>query len=110
MIFNGHTLESVNSLDEVVMTQIQTMYADGIIGNQSTIALLGKLANGIFNYIRPASSNTYSLSQIIGSAYDYIYPPLTKQEREYQSNEALLAFLSQAPGFNMERMKAKNGK
>jgi hypothetical protein len=70
MIFNGHTHETLAQLDDVTMLQIQTMYADGMVGNQSIINLLGTLVNGIFNYIRPANAPTYKLANIIGSAYD----------------------------------------
>lgn len=103
-------MESINALDEVTMAQVQTMYADGVIGNQGTINLLGKLINGVFNYIRPANSSVYSLQQIIGQAHDYLFPPLSKEEKERQGNEALLTFITQAPGFSMDRMKVKNGK
>ena len=41
MVFNGHTLESVNAIDDITFAEIQTMYADGVIGNQKTIYLLG---------------------------------------------------------------------
>ena len=103
MIFNGHTHETLSLLDDVTMLQIQTMYADGMVGNQSVINLLGTLATGLFNYIRPANSPTYKLANIIGSAYDYIYPPLPPEFEKEAVNNSLLVFMSQAPGFEKER-------
>jgi hypothetical protein len=105
MIFNGHTHETLALLDDVTMLQIQTMYADGMVGNQSIINLLGTLINGVFNYIRPANSPTYKLANIIGSAYDYIYPPLSKEAMKEQTSNTLLTFMSQAPGFDKERFE-----
>lgn len=105
MIFNGHTHETLAQLDDVTMLQIQTMYADGMVGNQSIINLLGTLVNGVFNYIRPATAPTYKLANIIGSAYDYIYPPLSPEALKEQASNTLLTFMSQAPGFDKERFE-----
>ncbi|CAB4146845.1 hypothetical protein UFOVP499_53 [uncultured Caudovirales phage] len=105
MIFNGHTHETLALLDDVTMLQIQTMYADGMVGNQSVINLLGTLVNGLFNYIRPANSPTYKLANIIGSAYDYIYPPLPPQVQQEAVSNTLLAFMTQAPGFEEKRFE-----
>lgn len=110
MIFNGHTKQSVAELDEVTMAQMQTMYVDGLIGNRALIEVLGVLTNGVFNYMRSANSPTYKLSNIIGNAYDYIYPPLTEEEQKQKANDQLLAFMSQAPGFSAERFGIKDGK
>ena len=105
MIFNGHTKEQIDEIDVVTMFQIQTMYADGMVGNQSVINLLGTLATGLFNYIRPANSPTYKIANIIGSAYDYIYPPLPPEFEKEAVNNSLLVFMSQAPGFEKERFE-----
>jgi len=110
LIFNGHTQQSINEMDEVTMAQMQTMYADGLIGNRAVIELLGVLTNGVFNYMRSANAPTYKLSNIIGNAYDYIYPPLTEEEKKHKANEQLLAFMSQAPGFSADRFGIKDGK
>lgn len=99
MLFNGHTDESIAALDDVTFGQIQTMYADGIIGNRRTIELLGVLTAGVFNYMRGANQPAYQLPKIIGSAYDYLYPPATPEEAKQQVNSSLLAYMTQAPGF-----------
>ena len=34
MIFNGHTPEMVDDLDEETFAELQVMYADGLLGNK----------------------------------------------------------------------------
>lgn len=109
MIFNGHTPESIASLDDVTMYQMQTMYADGLLGNQAIIAGIGKLTAGVFNYIRPATAPAYKLQDTIGPVYDYIYPPETEVQKVEAVNHNLLSFLSQAPGFNASAFGVTNG-
>ena len=93
----------------MTMAEIQTMFADGVLGNKGIINLLGSLTNGVFNYIRPSSSPAYKLANIIGNAYDYLYPPLSAEELKQQANEQLLAFMTQAPGFSADRFGVNNG-
>ena len=64
MIFNGHTHDTLAQIDEVSMSQIMTMYADGVIGNFQILTVLGQLTAGVFNYIRPANSPDYKLARI----------------------------------------------
>lgn len=109
MIFNGHTHESLAVLDDVTMLQIQAMYADGLVGNKKSIEVLGNLVAGVFNYMRPQNIAPYKLGNIIGSAYDYLFPPLSEEQKTLQANESLLAFMSQAPGFDKTLFEAKNG-
>ena len=109
MIFNGHTHETIAELDDMTMAEIQTMYADGVLGNKGIINLLGSLTNGVFNYMRPSNSPAYKLANIIGSAYDYLYPPLSAEELKQQANNQLLAFMTQAPGFSADRFGVSNG-
>ena len=90
------------------MARLQAMYGDGMLGNQKTVELLGTLIAGVFNYIRdPAKSTPYKLANIIGSAYDYIYPPLPPEAQKEAVSNNLLAFMSQAPGFKKDRFKVK---
>lgn len=109
MIFNGHTHKTIAELDDVTMAQLQTMYADGLLGNRAIVELLGTLTTGVFNYMRSDKSPAYKLVNIIGNAYDYLYPPLTEEEQRQQANEQLLAFMSQAPGFSADKFGVKNG-
>ena len=110
MIFNGHTLETISELDDVTMANIQTMYADGMVGNYGVLTQLATLTNGVFNYMRASNSPPYKLVNILGSAYDYLFPPLTEEQKKQQANEQLLSFMSQAPGFSRDRFGVKDGK
>jgi hypothetical protein len=109
MIFNGHTLDTIEELDDVTLANIQTMYADGMIGNYGILTQIATLTNGVFNYMRPASSPPYKLANILGSAYDYIYPPLTEEQQKAAVNDSLLAFMSQANGFDKTKFGVKDG-
>jgi hypothetical protein len=102
MIFNGHTIQEIDALDEATMNEIVVMYADGLLGNKNLIATLGKLVTGVFNYIRPNNSTSYTLKDIIGSAYGYIY-----EDMESDVSDSLLLFMSQAPGFEANKFKGK---
>jgi len=102
MVFNGHTIQDIDALDEATMNEITVMYADGLIGNRSLITTLGTLTAGVFNYMRPSSSMPYDLKAVIGSAYDYIYG-----EVKADASESLLTFMSQAPGFSINKFKGK---
>lgn len=109
MIFNGHTLETIEELDDVTLVNIQTMYADGLLGNYGILTQIASLTNGVFNYMRPANSPPYKLANILGSAYDYIYPPLTEEQQKAAVNDSLLAFMSQANGFDKTKFGVKDG-
>ena len=109
MIFNGHTLETIEELDDVTLVNIQTMYADGLLGNYGILTQIASLTNGVFNYMRPANSPPYKLANILGSAYDYIYPPLTAEQQKAAVNDSLLAFMSQANGFDKTKFGVKDG-
>jgi len=109
MIFNGHTLDTIEELDDVTLANIQTMYADGLLGNYGILTQIASLTNGVFNYMRPANSPPYKLANILGSAYDYIYPPLTEEQQKAVVNDSLLAFMSQANGFDKTKFGVKDG-
>ena len=102
MIFNGHSQNTIDAIDEATWNEITIMYADGLIGNKNLIASLGKLTTGVFNYMRPSSGLPYDLKSVIGSAYGYIY-----EDKEANPSDALLTFMSQAPGFTMDKFKGK---
>jgi hypothetical protein len=109
MVFNGHTLDSISEIDDVTMASIQTMYADGLVGNYGILIQLATLTNGVFNYMRPANSPAYKLANILGNAYDYIYPPLSEEQKKAAVNDSLLAFMSQANGFDKTKFGVKDG-
>jgi hypothetical protein len=102
MVFNGHTIQNIDALDEATFNEIVVMYADGLIGNKSLITTLGTLTAGVFNYMRSSGSQSYDLKAVIGSAYGYIY-----EDKEPDPSDSLLTFMSQAPGFSIDKFKGK---
>lgn len=109
MIFNGHTPDSIAEIDDVTMANIQTMYADGLVGNYAVLTQIATLTNGVFNYMRTANSPPYKLANILGSVYDYIYPPLSPEDQKAAVNNSLLNFMSQAQGFDKTKFGGLNG-
>ena len=91
-----------DNVDEETFRHILVMYSDGLIGNGLVIETLGNLTAGVYNYMRGSSSQAYTLRNIIGRSYEYIYPPQDKKEAV---NSALLGYVSQAKGFNKSRFK-----
>jgi hypothetical protein len=102
MVFNGHTIQDIDALDEHTMNEITVMYADGLVGNRSLLTMQGTLVAGVFNYLRASNSLPYTLKSVLGSAYEYIYG-IEKAD----PSESLLTFMSQAPDFKMDRFKGK---
>jgi hypothetical protein len=102
MIFNGHTIQDIDALDEATMNEIMVMYADGALGNKSAIVGLGTLTAGVFNYLKANNSQPYTLKSILGNAYPYYY-----DEPKESASESLLTFMSQAKGFDINKFKGK---
>ena len=74
------------------------MYHSGLIGNIGLLEVLGTLTAGQFNKMLPKGKAPYKLKDIIPSAYDFIYPPLSEQDKKEQVNQSLLAFALMSPG------------
>lgn len=91
-----------DNVDEETFRHICVMYADGLIGNRSVLEVLGNLTAGVYNYMRASNKSPYALKDIIGKTYDYLYPPQDKTE---DVNDALLTYISQAKGFNINKFK-----
>ena len=51
MVFNGHTIQDIDALDEATMNEITVMYADGLVGNRALLNMQGTLVAGVFNYL-----------------------------------------------------------
>jgi len=102
MVFNGHTIQDIDALDEATMNEITVMYADGLVGNRSLLTMQGTLVAGVFNYLRASNSQPYTLKSVLGNAYEYIYGI-----EKVDPSESLLTFMSQAPDFKMDRFKGK---
>jgi len=102
MVFNGHTIQDIDALDEATMNEITVMYADGLVGNRSLLTMQGTLIAGVFNYLRASNSQAYTLKSVLGSAYEYFYG-IEKAD----PSQSLLMFMSQAPNFKMDRFQGK---
>jgi len=86
-----------DSIDEERFTDICIMYADGLIGNRGMMEVLGSLTGAIYNYMRSENQAAFKLQDIIPKTYDYLYPPLTKEQKAEQANEALRNYMKSAP-------------
>tara|TARA_R110000822_G_scaffold45364_1_gene121421 strand:+ start:8614 stop:8922 length:309 start_codon:yes stop_codon:yes gene_type:complete len=98
MVFNGHTEQYINSIDEELFGEIQVMYADGLLGNKGIYNALTPLTTGVFNYLRSKSSPAYTSDQIFPHINEYSDVP----ELDESANDSLLLFMTQAPGFKMD--------
>ena len=81
---------------------------DGFIGNKQILNSIGSLTAGVFNYIRAKNQEPYKLKGIIGLAYEYIYAPLTEEQKRNDASEKLIAFISMMPGSESNLKNAKN--
>jgi hypothetical protein len=86
-----------NAIDEQTFTDICIMFNDGIIGNLGILQVLGLLTAGQFNKVLPTGKPPFKLQDIIPNAYDYLYPPLTDEQKKEQVNKNLLAFAMMNP-------------
>ena len=59
MIFNGHTEQYINSLDEELFAEIQVMYADGMVGNKAIYNALTPITTALFNYMRNQNQRAF---------------------------------------------------
>ena len=108
MVFNGHTLESIDSIDEETFTEIQVMYADGILGNRSVFDAVAPLTAAVFNYFRAPSSPAVGVNQIYPWIHEYSVDPDAQPTPAQQASESLLVFMSQAQGFDVARFQNGN--
>ena len=83
------------------------MYNDGIIGNLGLLQVLGTLTAGQFNSLLPKGKQPYKLQHIIPTQYEYLYPPLTEQEKKAKASESLLNFITTKPDAPKELFKDK---
>lgn len=100
MLFNGHTQDTIEAIDEDVFNQIAVMYGDGMIGNGGMLQGIGSLTAGVFNYMRSPTQPAYSLKSVLGNQYDYIF-----NEPEIDPSEALKGFVALSRGFAADKFK-----
>jgi len=94
MLAHGANPDAMSEDDyELVMVALN----DGLIGNKALINVNGALTTGVFNYIRSQNAKSYTLQDVLGIMHDYIYKPLTEDEKKQLTNERLLSFLSMKP-------------
>lgn len=105
MVFNGHTEKSVSEISEELFTEIQVMYADGVLGNRGVFDSIAPLTAGVFNYIRPEGSPAYKPEQLFAWVNDYFKNPDLEPTQQDQVSNSLMAYISQAKGFAVERFK-----
>lgn len=102
MVFNGHRLDYVESLDEELFAEIQVMFADGLLGNRGVFDALAPITAGVFNYLRSSNSSALKSDQIFPWIHEYTINPDIYRSEELVNN-SLLAFMTQAPGFDIKR-------
>lgn len=73
------------------------MWVDGLIGNRALLEVLGSLTGAVYNYMRAENQRAFTLQDIIPRAYEYIYPPLTEEEKAEQRNKALISYMKMSP-------------
>jgi len=105
MVFNGHTEQYINSLDEETFTEIQVMYADGMLGNKGIFDALAPITTAVFNYMRGSNQSAYKQEQIFPWVNEYSINPDFEPKPEEAVNTSLLVYLSQAQGFKKEYFK-----
>lgn len=105
MIFNGHTEQYIDSLDDELFTDIQVMYADGMLGNKAIFDALAPLTAGVFNYMRAQGAPAYKQDQIFPWINEYAKNPDNEPTPAEQVSTSLLGYMAQSKGFKMDRFK-----
>ena len=99
MVFNGHTTQSINEIDEETFADISVMFSDGILGGKGIFDAIAPLTAGIFNYLRAANTTPHTSADIFPWVTEYDKNPDMDITNVAKINESLLSFMSHAPGF-----------
>jgi hypothetical protein len=105
MIFNGHTENTIDEINEEIFSEITVMYADGMLGNRGQFDSLAPLTAGVFNYMRSNGQTAYKQDSIFPWINQYFENPDHQPTKQQEVNNSLLTFMSQAQGFSIERFK-----
>jgi hypothetical protein len=105
LIFNGHTVESIDEIDEETFTDICVMYGDGVLGGKAIYDAIAPLTTAVFNYIRQPSTPAFKVDDLFPWVNEYEKNPDTEPTPQDKTNHALLMFMTNAPDFNIERFK-----
>lgn len=96
-----------DSVDEATFTDICVMYIDGQIGNRGMLELLGSLTAGVYNYMRSEHQRAFTLQDTIPKSYEYLYPPLTPEQKAKQVNDGLMSYMRVSPNAPKDLFKEK---
>jgi hypothetical protein len=108
MVFNGHTTQYIDSIDEELFGDIQVMYAEGMLGNKGIFDALAPISAAVFNYFRAEGQPPYKTESIFPWIVEYFKNPDFEPNPEQQVSSNLLGFMAQAKGFNKERFNRGN--
>lgn len=86
-----------DAMGEDDLKLVTVALADGLIGNKQVITTLGSLTAGVFNYLRAEGQTAYTLQGILSSVHDYIYPPITDEQKKANVNNRLVAYMMSMP-------------
>jgi hypothetical protein len=103
MVFNGHTEQYVESLDEELFTEIQVMYTDGLLGNKGIFEALTPVTAAVFNYMRNPNTPAVKTTEIFSWINEYSIHPDNDVSPAQAASNGLLGFASQAKGFAINR-------
>lgn len=105
MVFNGHTEQYIDTIDEELFAEIQVMYADGLLGNKGIFDALTPITTGIFNYLRDSGASAYKPTDIFPWVNEYSVNPDHEPTQQEVASNGLIGFISQAKGFKMDAFK-----
>lgn len=105
MVFNGHTEQYIDSIDEELFGDIQVMYAEGMLGNKAVFDALAPITTAIFNYLRPEGQAAYRVDSVFNWINDYFRNPDNEPKDADKVNSALLTYVTQAKGYKKGRFK-----
>lgn len=108
MIFNGHTEQYIEDIDEELFTEIQVMYADGLLGNKGIFDAIAPLTAAVFNYFRDEKASAIKTSEVYPWVHEYSVDPSNDVDPETAVSNSLIGWMSQAKGFKMDRFANGN--
>lgn len=85
------------------------MLSDGMIGNYRILETLGNLTAGVYNYFRSSGAKAYTLEDILPTAYDYLRPPMSEQDKKELASQKLLSFMMMYPNAPKALTGEQNG-
>jgi hypothetical protein len=59
--------------------------------------------------MRSSGSKSYALQDVIPAAYDYMYPPITEQEKKELASQQLLTYILMSPNVPKALTERQNG-